>query len=623
VLTAARRHPDSGTVPLRTGEAGSDPRASWGHGKVELLADVPFYLAAAVLPLGIIAWLMGLWAADISVPFAYGGDATSVLAGVKGLFETGSHLTNPSLGAPGIAQFYDTPGSDGLNLLALRFIGLLGMSSGTAVNLLYLAGYSAVGVATAVVLRRLHVSRLTSLAVAVLFALLPYHYMRAEWHLFLSMYWIIPLLLLVLVWLDSSDPPLVNQVARGWFPFALGNHRSIAALVICAAAGACGVYYAFFGCFLLAAVGVRAALRDRSYRVALAAAALILVTGFVVAAQLVPSVVYAAQHTKNPVAAERNPFEAETYGLRITQMLLPIENHRVPFMATMRARYTASSPGGATEANVAALGIVGSMGFLLSISAILLGWPRSGGRPERPPETDRPIGLSLLGFLSVSAVLLGTVSGFGAVFAGAIFDQIRAYNRISVFIALFAMVTLGVLADRFIRLRKGGVWRAAAPLTVALVGLFGVLDQTPASLDDGVRYAAAVYAADAAFGSRVQAELPSGASIFQLPYLPFPESPPMFGMSDYEPFRGYLHTTGLHWSYGAVKGRPDATWQQATAALPAPAMVEQLRAAGFNAIWVQLKGYGDGGAAIHTALDGLLGPPTVVSKDGVFAVWRL
>jgi hypothetical protein len=74
--------------------------------------------------------------------------------------------------------------------------------------------------------------------------------MRNEWHLFLAMYWIIPLLLLVLVWLDSSDPPLVKHVAGGWFPFALRNRRTIAALMICAAAGACGVYYMFFGCLL-------------------------------------------------------------------------------------------------------------------------------------------------------------------------------------------------------------------------------------------------------------------------------------------------------------------------------------------------------------------------------------
>ena len=97
----------------------------------------------------------------------------------------------------------------------------------------------------------------------------------------------------------------------------------------------------------------------------------------------------------------------------------------------------------------------------------------------------------------------------------------------------------------------------------------------------------------------------------------------MFGMREYDPVRGYLNTTGLHWSYAAMRGRPDAAWQEATAALPTPAMVERLRAAAFNAIWVQLNGYEDGGTAIHAALDGLLGPPAVVSKDGVFALWRL
>jgi phosphoglycerol transferase len=592
------------------------------HGKVELLADVSLYVAAGVVPLGIIAWLMGLRAADISVPFTYSGDGLFAQAWVKGLIETGSYLTNPSLGAPGLAQFYDIPNADGLNFLVMRLIGLFGMSTGTIVNLFYLAGYSAVGVATAVVLRRLHVSRLPSLGVAVLFALLPYHYLRTEMHLFLSTYWIIPLLLLVLVWLDSSDPPLVKHGAEGRFPFALRNRRSIAALVICAAAGACGVYYMFFGCFFLAVVGLRAALRDRSFRVALAAAALVLVSGVVFAAQMVPNVVYSAQNGRNSVAAERLPSEAELYGLRITQLLLPIDNHRVPSMASMRAAYRAASYGD-TEANWAALGIVGSLGFLLSISALLLGWPRSSRRREGPPATDEPVSLRLLGFLSVSAVLFGTVSGFGAVFALAISPQIRAYNRISVFIALFALITLGVLADRFIRLRKGATWRVVGPLVVALVVIFGVLDQTPSSLSGGVRSAAAVYAADATFGRQVQAELPSGASVFQLPYLPFPESPPMFGMPDYDPLRGYLHTTGLHWSYGAVKGRPDATWQQSTARLPAPAMIQQLREKGFAALWVQLNGYEDGGTAILRELSSLLGPPAVVKADGVIAVWRL
>jgi phosphoglycerol transferase len=593
------------------------------HDRFGLLADASLYVAAAVLPLGIIASLMGLRTADLSAPFVYGGDALFSLAWVKGFIQTGSYLTNPSLGAPGIAQFYDMPNADGLNFLAMRVIGLFGMSPGTIVNIFYLAGYSAVGVATAFVLRRLHVSRPSSLGVAVLFALLPYHYMRGEGHLFLSMYWIIPLLLLVLVWLDSSDPPLVKHAAGGWFPFTMRNRRSIAALVICLAAGACGVYYWFFGSFFIAVVGLRAALRRHSFRVALAAAALILASGLVFAAQMVPSFAFWAQYGKNTVASVRNPFEAETYGLRITQMLLPIDDHRVASLAAMRATYRSKSADGNNEANMAALGLVGSLGFLLSISALVLGWPRTRRRRQSPPKTDEPVSLRLLGVLTVSGVLLGTVAGFGAVFAAAVTPEIRAYNRISVYIALFALVTLGVLVDRLLGLRKRAAWHVAGTLVITLVVILGVLDQTPASLEGLVRASAAGYAADVTFGQQVQAVLPSGGTVFQLPYRPFPEFPPVFGMTDYDPVRGYLNTTGLHWSYAAMKGRPDAAWQEATAALPAPAMVERLRASGFNAIWVQLNGYENGGTSVRAALDGLLGAPAAVSSDGVFAVWRL
>ena len=101
----------------------------------------------------------------------------------------------------------------------MRVLGLFGIGSGTAVNLFYLAGYAVVGVATAFVLRRLRVSRLSSLGAVVLFALLPYRCMRGESsHLFLAMYWIVPLVLLVLVWLDSSGPPLVKPCGGRWFP---------------------------------------------------------------------------------------------------------------------------------------------------------------------------------------------------------------------------------------------------------------------------------------------------------------------------------------------------------------------------------------------------------------------
>ena len=84
---------------------GSLYRALVQHARYGVLADASMYAAAALAPLGIITWLMRLWQVSFSIPFASNGDAVSVQAMVKGLFETGSYLAHPALGAPGIARF--------------------------------------------------------------------------------------------------------------------------------------------------------------------------------------------------------------------------------------------------------------------------------------------------------------------------------------------------------------------------------------------------------------------------------------------------------------------------------------------------------------------------------------
>ena len=263
-------------------------------------------------------------------------------------------------------------------------------------NLFYLTGYAAVGIATAFVMRRLGASRLVAIAVAILYALLPYHWLRGEGHLFLSMYWILPLILLVLVWLDSPSPPFIKVHDGGRLPLQLRAPQTIAALAIMIVAGASGVYYLFFSCFFIVIVALRAAIRGRDYRPVLAGGLLVLVGACVFAVQMAPSAVYSARHGKNEVTAVRNSAESETYGLRITQLLLPIQGHRVPQLAHKQDFYLSVSPGANTEAMFASLGILGSLGFLAAITAILLGWPhdRRDGPLESPDDAPGRTGRS-------------------------------------------------------------------------------------------------------------------------------------------------------------------------------------------------------------------------------------
>ena len=258
------------------------------------------------------------------------------------------------------------------------------------------------------------------------------------------------------------------------------------------------------------------------------------------------------------------------------------------------------------------------------MTALLLGWPRdTGSGADGGLERSRTPNIRWLATLLLGAFLLATVAGFGAVFAGAVSSQFRAYNRISVYVALFAFIILGVLADRLLRSRSTTVGKAVVLAAIAAVVVLGVLDETPPNMAATAQASAVTYAADAEFGRQIQSALAPGSMVFQLPYLPYPGSPPINGLQDYEELRGYLHTKGLRWSYGAMKGRPEAKWEASTSAMPPAAMLARLRAAGFSALWIQLNGYADGGAAVTKHFDDLLGAPFLVDPNGTVAIWRL
>ena len=90
----------------------------------------------------------------------------------------------------------------------------------------------------------------------------------------------------------------------------------------------------------------------------------------------------------------------------------------------------------------------------------------------------------------------------------------------------------------------------------------------------------------------LEGSLPVGAGVFQLPAAVFPEGGRAEGLPDYEPFRLYIHShRRLRFSYGMMKGRPDAPWHLETAHLPPPEMLARLRGTGFHAVVLATAAY--------------------------------
>jgi phosphoglycerol transferase len=378
--------------------------------------------------------------------------------------------------------------------------------------------------------------------------------------------------------------------------------------------GAAGIYYAFFSCIFLFLAGAAASwnLRKRGPIVsALWCIALICVS---IGINLLPTFLYRLDHKRNSEAVERNAMQVDLYGLKISQLLLPITDHRLSAFAKLKEKYNKAFLPVPNETNQGGLGLVGSAGFLFLIMGLFL-------------RRHGTVGISVgqcLAFLNVAAVLLATVGGFGPLFGFLVTPLIRGYNRISVFIAFFSFFGLALILQwtwiYLSSLKWGGTLRWALPASVLFIGLF---DQTSQSFIPHYSRLANEYRQDAEFIHRVEVAGQGGGMVYQLPYMPFPESWPINEILHYEPARPYLHSRSLRWSYGAMKGREADLWQRRLREMPLESLLKSLTVHGFAGVWVDRAGYGDHGHNIESELLSLLCVKPLESENERYGYYDL
>ena len=379
------------------------------------------------------------------------------------------------------------------------------------------------------------------------------------------------------------------------------------------------VYYPFFTCFLLTVAAAMALWRRDRAHATMGGVLIAVITG-VLLINVLPNILYTRAHGAT-TSGKRYSYEVELSGLKITQLLLPVTGHRVPALARLKANYNATHPL-INENDWASLGLIAGTGFL-----VLIGWSLFVRRRHTPATAADGAGTLVehLSVFNLATLLLATLGGFSVLFAVLVTPQIRAYNRTCVFIAFFSLLTVAVGLDlaalRWVRSRLGAFVFYAA---LTLLGVLGLLDQTGADADRDWTGLKHLYRNDQRFFAQVQETLPPGSEVFELPYEPFPEyGLTINGMVEYSEFRPYVHTHGLRWSYGTMKGLPGDAWERDTAALPPEGMLTALRHAGFSAIYIDRSGYADHAAALETRLRALLDSPPMADPMGRFLVFKL
>jgi phosphoglycerol transferase len=565
---------------------------------------VDYGLAAAISIVAAV-FLLELGTADLRVPFYYDGDALAYGYAFKSVVDHGWYWTNPSVGAPAGLELYDFPfvAHDSFHLLLVKAMSLFSGDWGLLFNLYFLLGFPLITLSAMAVFRHFRVGYGPAIVGSVLYSFLPSRLIKAQGHLFLDVFYEVPLAILVLLWVCGEDPPLARDRGGGRWPILeISRGRSLAALLICALSASTSLYYSFFAGCLLVAGGVWASVERRSLRNAVSGVALAGAIVIGLGANALPTVIYHLRHGPNAEVGVRNSGEAELYGMKIVQLLLPTDAHRLLPLRQIKDRYNSKAPllgeNGATS-----LGLVGDVGFL-----VLLGTVLTGRRAQRTPdELLRPLSV-----LNAIAVLLATIGGFGSLFAVLVSPQVRTYCRMNVLIGFFALFAVVILLERLQRRlpRVGGL---ALPVVLAV----GLLDQSTSAAIKPYAATKKEYASDADLVHRIEATVPQGTAIFELPFVGFPEVPPVNNMSSFEPFRPYLHSRSLRWSFPSMRGRPGEAFPRDVSQREPSKMVETLAAVGFGGILINRHGYVDSGAAIEADLRNVLDAKPLTSESGL------
>lgn len=265
-----------------------------------------------------------------------------------------------------------------------------------------------------------------------------------------------------------------------------------------------------------------------------------------------------------------------TYALHPLDWVVPPNDHRLPAVARLGLRYQEwRHHQGEFFYNY--LGWLGLAGLLVLLAHAARRGLRRGRLPDAVPG---------LGWIT----LFGVPGGLNYRLGLAGLDLFRASSRIGIYASLWIGLFLSGWLGRLTR-------RLARPVSIGLAGALAAGACWEATLPLSERN----YPANnrrhwqryEQLTNRLEASLPPGAAIFQLPVLPFPEAGRRLDLPDYEHLLPYLTSRNLRFSYGALRHDPKLRWGAHLAALPAAELIPALERAGFSVLWIDERGFAD------------------------------
>ena len=591
-------------------QTGAEQNDHMNDSKATLTKKDLFIVLGTALFTGLLAAAyLGFWQLGFKYPYNYGpgGDEYSILVQAKELAQQKWLWSTERLGAPFGQNMLDYPSIllQNTEYLSMKFWSLWTKDPAVIVNIQFLMTFILCSVTAYLVLRKMAVTPLFSVCGALLFSFSPYIYARGLGHYCLSACYFIPLSVYLCYTAYSREDLLKRRT------FAEDRRENVLLLLICFCIANNGIgYYPFFSCFLLCVTAVCKGFETRDIRKTLPALKLVLIITLFMLLLLVPSFHYSLVYGRNDITS-RNLQGVEIYGLKITQLFIPLRAHEIGFIKNLIERYNRMPL--VNENSRAYLGAVAGVGFIFQMLCFF------GIRMK-----NEHTGVILLASrLSLASVLFMSVGGFISLLSTLLnIDTLRGFNRISIYLMFLSITVLCFLGELLLERIKGALGRRIFLLLTAAVTIFGIWEQSPDIGRAAKRLEAGgiQWVKDAIFIEKIEDTLQPGDMVFQLPYLPYPEGKQQNDLSAYRHLIGFLHSDTLRWSFGGIKGREGDRWYREVSQMDCEQMIKTLIAAGFRGLYIDRSGYKEEEfIELQRKLSGIRGMKHQTNEDDV--IW--
>lgn len=531
--------------------------------------------------IAILYYSLDLRTYDLSVPFNYSGDSIIIALHIKGIIEDGWPYAISNLSAPFTYPAASFPLLTSTDWALMKIASIFTDEIGLILNTFWLLSFLLTSATSFITFKIVGLKNASSAMGALVFSLLPYAFLRNVSHLNLD-YYLLPICCLSIFLITSTTSHLIDSKKA--------RNISLLGLTLL---GFNYIYYSFF-CALLLIFSITYAFffkgAKKQIKFGIISLAILATSTTINLSQYY----YSLSKNGAPVQMSyKRIAESEVFGAKLRTMILPHPDNKLPPFRHLAEKSLKANFPLENENTTARLGLLASIGFFISLGAILL---KESSHPSLPSGGQGINSIILVIFM------LMTIGGIGSIINLITIPDFRAYNRLSVFIAFFSIYVFFSYSEKLLA-TTSKLQSNTIKVAIFFIFILSIYDQC---LDKKSVVRDRHSDLSQALSDKLQVKylesiLPTGSGVLQLPLTGYPPLEKHHNMWSYDHGRPALWGNHLRWSWPSFS-KEHRKWQNNLSKLKGRDFANEITASGFQAVWIDLRGFSDNGLSIITLL---------------------